>query len=120
MSRIEGQELSSIEYLQVQDILRKKDKRRKIIGYIISLLVGIACLIFINILSASFGYEKSNNWLLTFVISLIYDIFIQQTVKVIGIFIIITILGSSTDSCGPCRHCCLKLMSKSLLQILLP
>ena len=117
MSKIEDQELSSTKYLKIQEELRRKDKIKLIIGYIISLLVGIICLILINILSASFGHQKSNNWMLTFTISLIYDIFIQQMVKVVGIFIILIILGSSADSCGPCRQFCIKLLSKSLSQI---
>ena len=120
MSRIEEQELSSIEYLKVQEDLRKKDKIKLIIGYVISLIIGITCVILINILSASFGHEKSNNWMLIFVISLIYDIFIQQILKVVGIFIILIILGSSANSCGPCRQFCIKLMSKSFSQIFMP
>ena len=107
------------DYEVLQNKFQKRDKRNTIISSFLGIALGLAGGIMSNTIAASFGHEKTNDWLLTFSFSMIYDIFIHQTLKAIMVCIVVFMLGSDKAACPGCRNGCLRLISKSLLEAFL-
>ena len=111
--------LSPEDYANIQHKFQKKDRIKWLIGISMGLLLGGGAAILSNTIAASFGTDETNDWMLTFSFSMIYDIFIHQTLKAIMICILVLCLGSDKGACTGCRTGCLKLISKSLLEAFL-
>ena len=111
--------MSASEYIEIQNKFRKRDRIKQIIGIIMGMTLGIGGSIMSNTIAVSFGVDETNDWMFTFSFSMVYDIFIHQTLKAIMICIIVLCLGSNKGACPGCRNGCLKLISKSLLEAFL-
>ena len=116
---MEELEMSIADYMKLQIRFKRSDKIKWIISTILGVVLGIGACVMANTIAASFGTEKTNDWLLTFSFSMIYDIFIHQTLKAIMVCLIVIMLGSNKAACPGCRNGCLKLISKSLLEAFL-
>ena len=111
--------MSHSEYTKIQSKIQKRDRIKSIIGIILGITLGIGGGIMSNTLAASFGVDETNDWMITFGFSLVYDVFIHQTLKAILICILVLCLGYDKGACPGCRTGCLKLISKSLLEAFL-
>jgi hypothetical protein len=89
-----------------------KEKVLRFIGFVFAIFMCIACIVFINILSAVFDNELTIKWLTTFGLAIFQDVLLAQPIKCFIIYFIALCIYSGKIS--PTKDQCLRWLGNNV------